>query len=157
MAVSQVDTRKISIHLPRVGQDMTASGFLFSAPRFQSTCPEWGRTCLQLVYHLSRWYFNPPAPSGAGPVCSSAISSPQGISIHLPRVGQDADERRRPAGGQNFNPPAPCGAGRSMATIFLWIMLFQSTCPVWGRTKMGRILTRGILISIHLPRVGQDV
>ena len=59
--------RKISIHLPRVGQD-------------RPTCngPP-----------TARRDFNPPAPCGAGRGQLSPQADAGAISIHLPRVGQD--------------------------------------------------------------------
>ena len=57
------------------------------------------------------------------------------ISIHLPRVGQDP-------------------AAQAMMSARL---IFQSTCPVWGRTlRYAGDELMVVLISIHLPRVGQD-
>ena len=129
---------RISIHLPRVGQDRT------------SACRRRRRA-----------YFNPPAPCGAGrcPLASKKerrkISihlprveqdyyvvgsgrqplqfqstcpvwgrtrrqlyrpSPRAISIHLPRVGQDRVGRIYDRRAMHFNPPAPCGAGQHKFT-----------------------------------------
>ena len=33
---------------------------------------------------------------------------------------------------------------------------FQSTSPVWGMTKYMRSSTHTVVISIHIPRVGDD-
>ena len=80
----------------------------------------------------------------------------------------------------DFNPPAPCGAGLVEFGPEIVNLLFQSTCPVRGRTgdDMGggkgfndfnppapcgagpyiipRRLVNTFCISIHLPRAGQD-
>ena len=80
---------------------------------------------------------------------------------------------------EHFNPRAPCGHDDAylwqtienkqfQSTCPVWgrttvdIMRldnripFQSTCPVWGRTALENIAPNGAIISIHLPRVGQD-
>ena len=59
-------TYQISIHLPRVGQDMAAILYRYAQHKFQSTCPVWGRT-------IDKFQYSPDDV----------------ISIHLPRVGQD--------------------------------------------------------------------
>ena len=57
------------------------------------------------------------------------------ISIHIPRVGDDAD-----AYGDNSVE-----------------VQFQSTSPAWGMTSMDPPLPGASLdISIHIPRVGDD-
>ena len=63
------DTRKranISIHAPRVGSDKVSVKPNKRGPRFQSTLPVWGATCL----------------------CIHTAASSK-ISIHAPRVGSD--------------------------------------------------------------------
>ena len=76
-----------------------------------------GGTIIIFIIGFASNNFNPPAPCGAGPALRTF------------------DERTT----ANFNPPAPCGAGQS---LFSWIAaqeLFQSTRPVRGGTKPGRL------------------
>ena len=56
------------------------------------------------------------------------------ISIHIPRVGDDA---------MTLRVTAICN-------------LFQSTSPVWGMTVGDNFLGIAVKISIHIPRVGDD-
>ena len=77
-----------------------------------------------------------------------------------------------------FNPRSPCGERPVQAGGFLQAVLFQSTLPVWGATKLcqyptpprlfqstlpvwGATMGSGsrssvVMISIHAPRVGSD-
>ena len=126
----------ISIHAPRVGSDTsythTVKITLDFNPRspcgerrlpheerqstyltFQSTLPVWGATnappwCLQY-----RNYFNPRSPCGE--------------RLHLLAVeyGHVAD----------FNPRSPCGERRRKVPLKCYVLLFQSTLPVWGATR----------------------
>ena len=63
------------------------------------------------------------------------LSGKRGISIHAPRVGSDL----------------------LYLTIPLFLMIFQSTLPVWGATALPPSLIALSAISIHAPRVGSDV
>ncbi len=102
------------------------------------------------------------------------------ISIHVPRVGDDVGIQRRakalhgdfyprpPRGGRrgsaagpapaapHFYPRPPRGGrpdheyGVSGRTEFL------STSPAWGTTRSTRPIFSRIIISIHVPRVGDD-
>ena len=103
------------------------------------------------------------------------------ISIHVPRVEDDAERRssagcvlnfnpRPPCGGRpsvtsqdrerntHFNPRPPCG-GRHAANNTRDIIdaIFQSTSPVWRTTLLGEIMLTGKDISIHVPRVEDDL
>ena len=81
------------------------------------------------------FYFNPPAPCGAG-------------------------RAPRPAGSpwtQNFNPPAPCGAGHCTDRVQHGDTGFQSTRPVRGGTVCCGKPHPVHRISIHPPRAGRDV
>ena len=106
-----VMSEDISIHLPRAGQDQAGVQAAAQTEGFQSTCPVRGRTKSQDELAQSNW-----------------------ISIHLPRAGQDAQGRMGSSNRRNFNPPAPCGAGPIEQRDETIAALFQSTCPVRGRT-----------------------
>ena len=79
------------------------------------------------------------------------------ISIHVPRVEDDpelADEEELPF---YFNPRPPCGGRHNIGFVKCFYKLFQSTSPVWRTTVP---LGRGEVsktISIHVPRVEDDV
>ena len=147
----------ISIHAPRGGAT-TVGGYLrpstanFNPPApcgagqsariaeletevFQSTCPVWGRTASSYALNL----------------CHQ-------ISIHLPRVGQDGTASPSHAQAPRFQSTCPVwGRTRTRGPKRNRRKTFQSTCPVWGRTTAARRSTGRSQISIHLPRVGQDV
>ena len=88
--VGRDGARKISIHPPLAGRDASTP-----AP-------------CRLMY-----YFNPPAPCGAGPSRGGGGRPPSLISIHPPLAGRDISIGTGTANTKNFNPPAPCGAGRA--------------------------------------------
>ena len=80
---------------------------------FQSTSPVWGTT------------------DGLSILLGNGI-----ISIHVPRVGDDKEPRKR-------------------VDIHL---LFQSTSPLWGTTFLICAMLQWVQgISIHVPRVGDDL
>ena len=103
---------------------------------FQSTRPVRGGTLMLILILLSQFYFNPPAPCGAG--------RPK-IPIAPPRSNFNPPA---PCGAGlvfdcscscfcYFNPPAPCGAGRSPAQhLRCRTPEFQSTRPVRGGTMI---------------------
>ena len=107
----QTAARRISIHIPRVGDDVIGITTAGDGGRFQSTSPVWGMTTLERIgdndvgisIHIPRVGDDPSPP--AEPVS-------QAISIHIPRVGDD--------GGPHINQRADTK--------------FQSTSPVWGMT-----------------------
>ena len=104
----------ISIHAPRVGSDSAYSVSDFRQDVFQSTLPVWGATKLYLKIE-KRNYISIHAPRVGSDTQSLNKSFIQGaISIHAPRVGSDLSPRS------------------SSATL----VLFQSTLPVWGATRL---------------------
>ena len=79
-------------------------------------------------------HFNPRPPCGGRPCVSSC----------------------RPA-MTYFNPRPPCGGRPIQGKVKDARVLFQSTSPVWGTTPQpSRPSCRSDLISIHVPRVGDD-
>ena len=85
-------------------------------------------------------------------VCRNRI----GVSIHAPRVGRDAVSDRPLISDIGFNPRAPCGARPRRLSETAAPVSFQSTRPVWGATRRGRLSQSGGSVSIHAPRVGRD-
>ena len=125
---------RISIHVPRVGDDpFGCSSVMLSSP-FQSTSPVWGTTGSCAKDHSYTSDFNPRPPCGGRH--HNVLFSPKNfhISIHVPRVGDDAIGNV-PFGDYN---------------------IFQSTSPVWGTTAGVTTRPSGRAISIHVPRVGDD-
>ena len=100
------------------------------------------------------------------------------ISIHSPLAGRDALDgpalrlqrdfnplaprgaRRRCGRGRrrygHFNPLAPRGARHNRCLTGDEVLIFQSTRPSRGETKLLEGLVDGIIISIHSPLAGRD-
>ena len=102
---------RISIHLPRVGQDQSAHhaglrrrGFNPRAPRGRDTYSPFGP--------MFRQIFQPTCPVGRDDD-SAGFRVKVVISIHAPRRARRRMARRSTSLSMDFNPPAPCGAGRS--------------------------------------------
>ena len=80
---------KISIHVPRVGDDAGVSFGTIAFPLFLSTSPAWGTTSaanydeyiMIISIHVPR-VGDDPGPQGVQ-------GEPGQISIHVPRVGDD--------------------------------------------------------------------
>ena len=132
--ISWTVCRDISIHVPRVEDDV---------PCRRSIC--------------QRRYFNPRPPCGGR---LSSACPPRGrlrISIHVPRVEDDEHTNIVSGFVFYFNPRPPCG-GRLQ-----WILpsteesLFQSTSPVWRTTSAAVLRISTDTISIHVPRVEDDL
>ena len=129
-----MDLMAISIHIPRVGDDIWHVVRWAQQMRFQSTSPVWGMTILrerlfeniQISIHIPRVGDDPVMAVRFRPACI--------ISIHIPRVGDD----------------------RCRLMITAVIDSFQSTSPVWGMTIIRRWMSTTGFISIHIPRVGDD-
>ncbi len=101
---------------------------------FQSTSPVW-RTTLHAVP-------------------SELI---HGISIHVPRVEDDLTIRTRARIRSHFNPRPPCGGRLTCGANAVIYAQFQSTSPVW-RTTLHAVPSELIHgISIHVPRVEDDL
>ena len=146
---------------------------------FQSNRPVRGGTFGSRHLPPRPYYFNPPAPCGAGPrkvqrnLHFSEFQSTRPmrggtshllyasnlfhISIHPPHAGRDAlrwcNIRVRAI---SIHPPrAGRDPGRPLSQKEAAV--FQSTRPVRGGTVGHFQVTPGILISIHPPRAGRDV
>ena len=147
----------ISIHVPRVEDDSESARQPRNTIAFQSTSPVWRTTDgYEIAFE----------------------SSP--ISIHVPRVEDDTTRSTSSANITNFNPRPPCGGrlrkldllrgrGRFQSTSPVWRTTgehyeayrqkhrFQSTSPVWRTTKPRQPKAKQRKISIHVPRVEDDV
>jgi len=78
------------------------------------------------------------------------------ISIHGPRVGADEAAMFLPKLSVLFQSTAPVWGPTKIIVLRDYIVLFQSTAPVWGPTAYGRQKVYIRAISIHGPRVGAD-
>ena len=79
------------------------------------------------------YYFNPPAPCGAGPGCTRSV-----------------------AYFRYFNPPAPCGAGPVERTLTLLREMISIHPPLAGRDVLHASVSSDLNISIHPPLAGRD-
>ena len=193
----------ISIHVPRVGDDAC---HLRSLPRqpinFYPRPPCGGRRIQLNLHHRSPPHFYPRPPCGGRPSLRPAAGGSLCISIHVPRVGDDASECSLCFSPKAFLSTSPvwgtttdCAAARQSSAVFLstspvwgttarvlrvcvfrqflstspvWgttsavvarsirSKLFLSTSPVWGTTISNAVSPVAIIISIHVPRVGDD-
>ena len=125
----------ISIHVPRVEDDVTAIDCQLKTSRFQSTSPGWRTTYGQNTPKSKAKNFNPRPPGGGRPPTS-------------------ADFRRRDA---DFNPRPPGGGRHKQGLSSVRSAGFQSTSPVWRTTKLiYQLIKYPLSISIHVPRVEDD-
>ena len=149
-AESNNQHRDISIHAPRAGCDLgqlsTSSPRSDFNPRtpcgvrpiaasasvrgfvFQSTHPVRGAT--RLIRTLSSEAFadfNPRTPCGVRLAEKILHFLRDGISIHAPRAGCDADRSRPGSSSANFNPRTPCGVRRQTCTT--WFAPIFATLP----------------------------
>ena len=150
--------RKISIHVPRVGDDPVVlvapslkTYFYPRPPRggrrterveegtateFLSTSPAWGTTL-----HPSRRRFFANTISihvprvGDDDLLLDSRGQRFFISIHVPRVGDDAPSEWRKARRQNFYPRPPRGGRRHCHRHRFRCPQFLSTSPAWGTTQ----------------------
>ena len=124
---------------------------------FQSTLPVWGATCAQPLNLGSLENFNPRSPCGERHTVhqdhlQTAFyfnpRSPCG-ERRVPHIQIDIDHK-------DFNPRSPCGERPKYKVGDRVRIVFQSTLPVWGATRVGRSRLPEQEISIHAPRVGSD-
>ena len=147
---------RISIHAPRMGSDLE----------------KLLRGCFQVSH------FNPRSPDGERRFDKEANFWAMLISIHAPRMGSDRSLSRSSYRTLHFNPRSPDGERRSLLSLVLSEMrfqstlpgwgatfnvigdvgagVFQSTLPGWGATQQRRHPVQQGRISIHAPRVGSD-
>ena len=64
---------RVSIHAPRAGCDLTATGFGVVSNQFQSTHPERGATDVGRLAASTSSCFNPRTPSGVRPLTNSLL------------------------------------------------------------------------------------
>ena len=124
----------ISIHVPRVGDDGE-----------------------RLTCEVSSSNFNPRPPCGGRPIMLCIVEMQVVISIHVPRVGDDPLVPSIIWICSNFNPRPPRGGRRRLKwTVEVWEH-FNPRPPRGGRQRKAESLRKYLDISIHVPRVGDDL
>ena len=104
--------KPISIHVPRVGDDTIAFPRAVLSTIFQSTSPAWGTTARSNFADSVVEQFQSTSPAWGTTMSLDGDGYDQFISIHVPRVGDDA----------------ACIVGNH------YHYKFQSTSPAWGTT-----------------------
>ena len=122
---------------------------------FQSTRPVWGATYRERYFRPGQ-QFQSTRPVWGATGKNGIECFGRAVSIHAPRVGRDVNLFAPLPVRESFNPRAPCGARLSRLATWQARTLFQSTRPVWGATRHGKIRRRFLHVSIHAPRVGRD-
>ena len=130
--------RSISIHPPRAGRDSRSAIHASSCFLFQSTRPVRGGTPAPQSTHPAAFYFNPPAPCGAGHCGMSTGRSGVMISIHPPRAGRDYAMIWQAFRFLKFQSTRPVRGGTPSSVSPSAHKSFQSTRPVRGGTSRCR-------------------
>ena len=124
----------ISIHVPREGDDAEVTKYATKSADFYPRPPRGGRLLqLQVACGVFR------------------------ISIHVPREGDDTMPLENWIELYNFYPRPPRGGRPAVISPFSIASRFLSTSPARGTTQPVRHSRRTGVISIHVPREGDDV
>ena len=154
---AQAPPRKISIHAPRTGSDITssrsdgASAISIHAPRTGSD-GDW------IAAHPTKDLFQSTLPArGATAVVAMSRSFPAPISIHAPRTGSDSHLYGDLLRFWHFNPRSPhgerhCRGGNKCVPR----RDFNPRSPHGERLGLFHGLPLSADISIHAPRTGSD-
>ena len=147
---------------------------------FLSTSPAWGTTRTTPRASNTCRTFYPRPPRGGRHLDVGQRHKCMGLSIHVPRVGDDPAKMDAIAGRmKTFYPRPPRGGRPAFLLPHIDVYAFLSTSPAWGTTpiafaiisthacflstspawgttssRQGRILCSSL--SIHVPRVGDD-
>ena len=122
---------------------------------FQSTSPVW-RTTYRVRYLLIYLRFQSTSPVWRTTSRLWSFSLYSFISIHVPRVEDDATAFFSSSVAIYFNPRPPCGGRRAHSLAISSLYEFQSTSPVWRTTRTTACFIATKTISIHVPRVEDD-
>ena len=99
--------RRISIHPPREGRDVTETERRGEALVFQSTLPVRGGTFSFLLADCRKLSFQSTLPARGGTPTTRCKGLRRAISIHPPREGRDLQRIRKTRKKRDFNPPSP--------------------------------------------------
>ena len=146
----------ISIHVPRVEDDLDICTLCMLKLGFQSTSPVWRTTRSKPRYAHRSTNFNPRPPCGGRPYRSASFYNYKKFQSTSP-VWRTTQLSAGPQGSTcHFNPRPPCGGRLAAFLRPLSCGEFQSTSPVWRTTKPLTVSDLAIKISIHVPRVEDD-
>ncbi len=147
---------QISIHVPRVEDDMPSMRIIDWKERFQSTSPVWRTTPFAVQRAPAKWNFNPRPPCGGRPNVHGWRGQRQrfqstspvwrttgryydtwdsgGISIHVPRVEDDSEvEKMKNPTKISIHVPR-VEDDLVFPHLCIFPEPFQSTSPVWRTT-----------------------
>ena len=128
-----------------------------SSSAFLSTSPAWGTTAHTSGISARRWISIHVPRVGDDALADALTCEISEISIHVPRVGDDRLKKRGNQNEEEISIHVPRvgddGTGRCRC---IRRQPFLSTSPAWGTTGGEVKHTLTIDISIHVPRVGDD-
>ena len=134
-STDDIIAERISIHVPRVGDDRKHLPPGQVVTVFLSTSPAWGTTPAPAARGGAERIFLSTSPAWGTTPTEVMLMTYEDISIHVPRVGDD----------------------KAAPYVYKVKNKFLSTSPAWGTTC--RLMISHcfpICISIHVPRVGDD-
>ena len=152
-----VPARWISIHVPRVGDDSIQFVMSIGPVKFLSPAPAGGTTLLRRRLLLKIAGFLSTSPAWGTTDVQDGLLRIWRISIHVPRVGDDPIQPTSALNPEDFYPRPPRGGRRRSASHRSSVQKFLSTSPAWGTTRGWQRATVLLSISIHVPRVGDDL
>ena len=146
---------------------------------FLSTSPVWGTTTHFPTLPSPHSYFYPRPPYGGRLRPGDRGQHVFPISIHVPRMGDDHFGTHLPKSTHKFLSTSPVwGTTAAGAVLSADVSRFLSTSPVWGTTAVELVRQvrphfyprppyggrrnhhgdglRHVVISIHVPRMGDD-
>ena len=101
-------------------------------------------------------YFYPRPPRGGRPGHNFCAQVQPVISIHVPRVGDDAIQYAYQGFAKEFLSTSPAWGTTRLEQQVRAMQQFLSTSPAWGTTSTLEEYGPEKIISIHVPRVGDD-
>ena len=133
-AMAHPDERAFYPRPPRGGRRAHVPHDFAAILAFLSTSPAWGTTIFPILSIGRCFDFLSTSPAWGTTVSCVSSSTDQRLSIHVPRVGDDA----------------------IMPSTSLHWFSFLSTSPAWGTTLAFLHGSLAVTLSIHVPRVGDD-
>ena len=171
--------RMISIHVPRVGDDAGSiaeslcgtKDFYPRPPRggrlggdtaaaakyaFLSTSPAWGTTTPWRTWAPGMRHFYPRPPRGGRPAAESAGRMYGQFLSTSPAWGTTEEYQTHDTSPAEFLSTSPAWGTTQGAAQNAADAKFLSTSPAWGTTVGKWPQWLDFIISIHVPRVGDD-
>ena len=124
---------------------------------FLSTSPVWGTTSTSVSVQRHGFDFYPRPPYGGRLQAPFASHLDRRISIHVPRMGDDDTLPIIAAALYLFLSTSPVWGTTCRKAVAQMIIPFLSTSPVWGTTCRRKPPQNPVWISIHVPRMGDDI